>query len=296
MSKSATDHLPLRGKTQTASLSPAWRARATQATLYTLLGAILLLTLVPILFMVVSAFKSNAQIYGSFWGLPSPPQWSNFASAGEAIWRYIFNTALYALGGSLSVILLSTLAGYVFAKKQFPGKELLFMMMLGLMMIPGILTLIPSYVLYANLGLTNTPWVILIQAAAGGQIFGIFLSRTFIAGLPNEIFDAAKIDGANERELLLKLVFPLSMPIISTIFIMQAVGIYNDYIWPLLTISDARIQMLGVGLTLFMNQFGITDMGVQFAAYTLSSLPLVLIFSVGMRYFIQGMTSGAIKM
>ncbi|GBF77994.1 hypothetical protein PA598K_06585 [Paenibacillus sp. 598K] len=86
------------------------------------------------------------------------------------------------------------------------------------------------------------------------------------------------------------------MPIISTIFIMQAVGIYNDYIWPLLTISDARIQMLGVGLTLFMNQFGITDMGVQFAAYTLSSLPLVLIFSVGMRYFIQGMTSGAIKM
>ncbi|MFD0959765.1 carbohydrate ABC transporter permease [Paenibacillus chungangensis] len=296
MMKSATDPLKLASASRSGSYGLRWRAGFQQFILYVLLSAILLLTLVPILFMAVSSLKSNAQILGSFWGLPSPPQWDNFSEAGAAIWRYVMNTVLYALGGSLAVIVLSTLAGYVFAKKQFPGKETLFMMMLGLMMIPGILTLIPSYVLYAHMGLTNTPWVILLQAAAGGQIFGIFLSRTFIAGLPNEIFDAARIDGAGEREILFKLVFPLSMPIISTIFIMQAVGIYNDYIWPLLTISDAKIQMLGVGLTLFMNQFGITDMGVQFAAYTISSFPLVLIFSFGMKYFIQGMTSGAIKM
>ncbi|MFC3804039.1 carbohydrate ABC transporter permease [Cohnella sp. GCM10012308] len=296
MAKSATEKLRGRAFERSDGTGHRWRARTSQFVLYLMLSIILLATLIPIFFMAFSSLKSNAQILGSFWGLPSPPQWSNFESAAQVIWRYVVNTVLYAVIGSMAVIMLSTLSGYVFAKKQFPGKELLFMMMLGLLMIPGILTLIPSYVLYANLGLTNTPWVILIQAAAGGQIFGIFLSRTFIAGLPNEIFDAVKIDGAGERKILFHLVFPLSLPIISTIFIMQSVGIYNDYIWPLLTISDADIQMLGVGLTLFMNQFGITDMGVQFAAYTLSSLPLVLIFSFGMKYFIQGMTSGAIKM
>lgn len=272
------------------------RKNIIQFILIVLLAIFLGLTLTPIFFMVFSSLKSNAQILGNFWGLPAPPRWINFLEAYQAIWRYLVNTVLYAIGGSLSVIVLSSLSGYVFAKKQFPGKETLFMMMLGLMMIPGILTLIPSYVLYSNLGLTNTPWVIIIAAAAGGQIVGTFLCRTFISGIPNEVFDAARIDGANERTIYFQLVFPLSLPIISTVFIMQAVGIYNDYIWPLLTISNSNIQMLGVGLTVFMNQFGIADMGVQFAAYTISSIPLVIIFSFGMKYFIEGMTSGAIKM
>jgi ABC-type glycerol-3-phosphate transport system permease component len=288
-----TPAVPSRSRSRSGS---RWRKGAVQAMLYVLLAILLGLTLTPIFFMLFSSLKSNAQILGNFWGLPSPPRWANFTEAFAAIWRYLLNTVLYALGGSIAVVVLSSLSGYVFAKKQFPGKDLLFMMMLGLMMIPGVLTLIPAYVLYSNFGLTNTPWVILIQAAAGGQIMGTFLCRTFISGIPSEVFEAAKIDGANEARIYFKIVFPLSLPIISTVFIMQAVGIYNDYIWPLLTISDTKIQMLGVGLTVFTNQFGIADMGVQFAAYAISSVPLILIFSFGMKYFIQGMTSGAIKM
>ncbi|HZG88178.1 carbohydrate ABC transporter permease [Paenibacillus sp.] len=269
---------------------------AGQLAAHAALGTLVFLTLVPIAFMLVSSLKSNAQILGSFWSLPAPPRWGNYGEAYAAVWRYIANTVAYAAAGSALVCALSSVSGYVFAKKRFPGKETLFMMMLAMMMIPGVLTLIPSYVLYNSMGLTNTPWVIIIAHAAGGQIFGTFLCRSYIAGVPNELFEAARIDGAHEITVFTRVVLPLAVPILATLFIMQSVGIYNDYIWPLLTIRDSSIQVIGVGLTVFENQFGIKNIGVQFAAYALSSVPLVLIFAFGMKYYIQGMTQGALKM
>lgn len=267
-----------------------------QLSIVLLLAVLVFLTLVPILFMLFSSLKSNAQILGNFWGMPSPARWGNYGEAFSSIWRYIVNTVGYAVAGSVCVMLLSAVSGYLFAKKSFPGKELLFMLMLAMMMVPGILTLIPSYVLYENLGLTNTPWVIILSCAAGGQVFGTFLCRTFMAGLPSELFEAARIDGATEIRVFLQVVIPLSLPIMATLFIMQSVGVYNDYVWPLLTIQSSSLQVISVGLTVFTKQFGITDMGTQFAAYAISSVPLLLIFSFGMKYYIQGMTQGALKL
>ncbi|MCC3375340.1 carbohydrate ABC transporter permease [Cohnella sp. REN36] len=267
-----------------------------QLAIVLLLAVLVFLTLVPILFMLFSSLKSNAQILGNFWGMPSPARWGNYSEAFSSIWRYIVNTVGYAVAGSVCVMLLSAVSGYLFAKKSFPGKELLFMLMLAMMMVPGILTLIPSYVLYENLGLTNTPWVIILSCAAGGQVFGTFLCRTFMAGLPSELFEAARIDGATEIRVFLQVVIPLSLPIMATLFIMQSVGVYNDYVWPLLTIQNSSLQVISVGLTIFTKQFGITDMGTQFAAYAISSVPLLLIFSFGMKYYIQGMTQGALKL
>jgi ABC-type glycerol-3-phosphate transport system permease component len=117
-----------------------------------------------------------------------------------------------------------------------------------------------------------------------------------MSGLPGELFEAARMDGAKELTVFLRIVIPLTLPILATILIMQSVGIYNDYIWPLLTLRDSSIQMISVGLTQFQNQFGVADKGILFAAYALSSLPLLVIFSFGMKYFIQGMTQGALKM
>lgn len=272
------------------------RFNVRQFNIIAILAILVFLTLVPILFMVVSSLKSNAQILGNFWGLPAPARWGNYSEAFHAIWRYILNTMGYAVAGSACVMLLSSVSGYIFAKKKFPGKEVLFLMMLAMMMIPGILTLIPSYVLYENMGLTNTPWVIIVSSAAGGQIFGTFLCRTYMAGLPSELFEAARIDGAAELRVFLRIVIPLSLPILATLFIMQSVGVYNDYIWPLLTIRDSNLQVISVGLTIFTKQFGVTDLGTRFAAYAISSVPLLLIFSFGMKYYIQGMTQGALKM
>lgn len=270
-------------------------AVARQTILFAVLGLFVLMTFVPIAFTLLSSFKNNSQILGGFWSLPVPAQTGNYVRAFHAIWRYAMNTVGYAVVGSLMVMALSAVSGYAFAKKDFLGKEVLFMMMLAIMMIPGVLTLIPSYVLYADLGLIDTPWVILLSAAAGGQIFGTFLCRSFMAGISNELFESAKIDGAGEFVVFMRMVLPLSVPVLMTLFIMSSVGIYNDYIWPLLTIKSNSIQMIGVGLTQFTNQFGISDMGVKFAAYVISSVPLVILFSFGMKYYIQGMTQGALK-
>ncbi|MEQ4482552.1 carbohydrate ABC transporter permease [Cohnella silvisoli] len=272
------------------------RASFRQLILILCLALLVVLTLVPILFMFYSSLKSNSQILGSFWSLPSPPQWENYAEAFSSIWRYVVNTILYSAGASTTVVCLSAVSGYLFAKKEFPGKEFLFILLLAMMMVPAVLTLIPAYVWYEKLGLTNTPLAIIIAHAAGGQIFGTFLCRTSMEGVPSSLFEAARIDGAKEWTVFARIVLPLSVPILATIFIMQAVGTYNDYVWPLLTIRDSSMQMVGVGLTQFTKQFGITDKGVQFAAYTISSLPLILVFSFGMKYYIQGMAQGALKM
>ncbi|WP_083676324.1 carbohydrate ABC transporter permease [Paenibacillus sp. FSL H8-0548] len=290
--KSAAVGLAKRKKSQLFKGNP----KINQAIIIVLLGLLVVLMLVPIVFMLVSSLKSNSQILGNFWGLPSPARWGNYNEAFYTIWRYIINTVVYAVVASFFVMVLSSISGYIFAKKDFPGKELLFLMILAIMMIPGILTLIPAYVLYENLSLTNTPWVIIIAAAAGGQVFGTFLCRTYMSGLPSELFEAARIDGAAEIRVFLQIVIPLSLPILATLFIMQSVGVYNDYIWPLLTIRDSSLQVIAVGLTIFTKQFGITDIGTQFAAYAISSIPLILIFSFGMKYYIQGMTQGALKM
>jgi ABC-type glycerol-3-phosphate transport system permease component len=260
------------------------------------LSLLVLLTLLPIIFMIVSSLKNNSQILSNFWSVPSPAVWGNYSSAFESTWRYVVNTVFYAAGASIMVMVLSAVAGYIFAKKMFPGKELLFFIMLAMMMIPHVLTLIPAFVLYENMGLTNTPWAILIASAAGGQVFGTFLCRSTMTGIPNELFEAARIDGANEVAVFLRTVIPLSLPILVTLFIMHSVGVYNDYVWPLLVIRDSNLQVISVGLTQFSKQFGITDMGPQFAAYAISSVPLVLTFTFGMKYYVQGMTQGALKM
>lgn len=146
-----------------------------------------------------------------------------------------------------------------------------------------------------DLGLLNTPWALILPWTAGGQVFGILLCRTFFATLPQELFDSAKIDGASEIDLYARIALPLSWPIIVTLAIMHLVATYNDFIWPLLTISSPKLQVVTVGLTQFTSQYGITDWGPRMAAYVLAALPLVVLFTFGMRYYVQGLTSGALK-
>lgn len=266
-----------------------------QGTVAGVLAVLLALTLIPIILMVVFSLKDNGQIYGRFWSLPNPVRWENYAEGWVAMRRYIGNTLVYSLTSVIGVVFLSSLSGYVFARHKFPGKEALYLLILSLLMIPGILTLIPSFVLVRDLGLLNTPWALILPWTAGGQVFGILLCRTFFATLPQELFDSAKIDGASEIDLYARIALPLSWPIIVTLAIMHLVATYNDFIWPLLTISSPKLQVVTVGLTQFTSQYGITDWGPRMAAYVLAALPLVVLFTFGMRYYVQGLTSGALK-
>jgi ABC-type glycerol-3-phosphate transport system permease component len=266
-----------------------------QGILITILTILLLLSFLTIALMIFLSLKDNGQIFGRFWSLPDPVRWENYETGWVAMRRYIFNTLWYSLASVVIVVFLSSLSGYVFARHKFPGKELIYVVILALLMVPGILTLIPAFVLVSQLGLLNTPWALSLPWSAGGQIFGILLCRSYFATLPQELFDAAKVDGASEFEQYFRIALPLSWPILVTLAIMHLVGSYNDFIWPLLTITDENIQVVTVGLTRFQGEFGAVAYGPQMAAYAVASIPLVILFAFGMRFYVRGLTSGAVK-
>jgi len=272
-----------------------YRGIGWQILLILTLSIVLVLSFVTIALMIFLSLKDNGQIYGRFWSLPDPARWENYRDGWLTMRRYIFNSLLYSLVSVVGVVFLSSLSGYVFARHRFPGKEFLYVVILALLMVPGVLTLIPAFVLVRNLGLINTPWALILPWTAGGQIFGILLCRSFFATLPQELFDAAKVDGASEFEQYIRIALPLSWPILVTLAIMHLVGSYNDFIWPLLAISDQDIQVVTVGLTQFRNEFGTVNWGPRMAAYAVSSVPLVILFAFGMRFYVRGLTSGAVK-
>jgi multiple sugar transport system permease protein len=284
------------GKEQVQTRSRAkYKSWIGQSILLLILLVILLLSFATIALMVFLSLKDNGQIYGRFWSLPNPVRWENYTDGWRTMHRYVINSLVYSLASVVGVVFLSSLSGYVFARHRFPGKELIYIVILALLMVPGVLTLIPAFVLVRDLGLLNTPWALILPWTAGGQIFGILLCRSYFATLPQELFDAAKVDGASEWELYARIALPLSWPILVTLSIMHLVATYNDFIWPLLTITDPKIQVVTVGLTQFRNEFGTVNWGPRMAAYGVASLPLVILFAFGMRYYVRGLTSGAVK-
>ena len=274
---------------------PRARKIASQVLLMALLVTLLLLTFVPMIYLIVLSLKDNGQIYGRFWAPPNPIRWHNYVYGFQAMWPYIWNTLVVATPALIGTITFASLSAYVFAHHHFPGKELIYMLFLALMMIPGIVTLIPTYVLMGRLKLVNTRWALILPWMSGGQVFGILLLRTFFEGLSVELFEAGKLDGATELQLFARIALPLSKPTVVTLAIMRTVTTYNAYTWPLIVLSDPGKQVVSVGATQFTNTLGITDLGPQMAGYIVASLPLLILFLFGMRYYIRGLTAGALK-
>ena len=161
-------------------------------------------------------------------------------------------------------------------------------------MIPSILTLIPQFVLIVNLKLIGTFWATILPYIAYGQIMFIFILKTFIEGIPKELFDSVKIDGANDVKAFFHIVLPLAKPIITSLALMNFLANWNDFIWPLLVLKGDNMKTITVGLYSFTDAQQI-QYGTMFAGFVIAALPLVLLFSINMKYFIQGVTSGAIK-
>ena len=256
--------------------------------------AFLLATFFPIVYLVIMSFKSYGEIIEDFWALPDPWMVGNYAHGWEVISRYLVNTIGLVIGATILTVVCASLCSYAFARHRFPGRQLFYFALIGLMMIPASLTLLPRYVLVKDLGMLDTPWVLILPWAAQTMAFGVLLCRSFFATLPEELFEAGRIDGASELQLYRHVAVPLSYPIMVTLAIVSAFEHYNDYIWPLLTISTKANQVVSVGLTEF-DSFDLIEFGPKFAAYVIASLPLVAMFLFGMRYFIRGMTAGALK-
>ncbi len=266
-----------------------------QVLVYTISIILLLLAFVPIILMLFLSVKSNAQIYDNFWSLPDIIHWENYNLAINMLIPNMLNSLLLVPIASFFTVFLASFSGYVFARLDFPGKNFLYLFILSLMMIPGILTLTPSYKLMQDLGIYNSWWALLLPWISGGQVFGILLCRTFISNHPASLFEAARIDGATEFKSYYTIALPLAKPILATLFIMSIMGQYNDFIWPLMVIESNSKQMITVAIRILQSTTGPVFLGALIAGFVFTTIPLAILFLFGSKLYIEGVTSGAIK-
>lgn len=256
------------------------------------------LSLYPLFMMVIKSFKTISDDQSNPFGLPTRFVFENYQYAWVVVKQYLFNSLLITTTETFFIVLISSLAAYAFVRFEFPYKNIIFYCILSLMMIPGVLTLVSQYELVNNLNLINNRLGVILPSIAMGLPFSIFLLKTFFEGVSKEIFEAAKIDGAGDIKLFTSIMVPLSKPILWTLVITQFIVNWNDYLWPSLVLLEESKQPLPVGLVAFTeNYYTMTGgYGAPFAGYVISSLPLVLVFIFASKQFIEGLTSGSIKM
>jgi ABC-type glycerol-3-phosphate transport system permease component len=265
----------------------------------TILGLILFLSFVPVILMLTMSLKDSIVIYGDFWAPPFPPQWSNYNKALLDLMGPAIRTVIVAFVSIIGITVFSSLAAYAFARLKFFGKEFLFYMVVFIFLVPGVLTLTPSFVLATDLNMRNSLPGLTVWYIGGGQVFAIFILRAFFQSQPEEIFESARIDGASELRMIFDIAIPLARPILVTLAIMNFLSIYNDLIWPLLMLPSPENRTMTIALQAYQppNERlpGRPDLGVITAGYVFASVPVLLVFAFGMKYYIEGLTSGAIK-
>ena len=205
---------------------------------------------------------------------------------------WVVNSVVIATSITLFHIFFDTLAGYTFAKKRFPGRNLLFWIILSTLMVPSYVTIIPMYIVAKNLQLLDTLWAVILPGLA--NVFGIFLMRQYIQTLSSELLDAARIDGCSEFGVFRHIVLPLSKPAIGALAIFTFVRHWNDFFWPLIVLQSSSNYTLPVGVAGLQGEFS-TDYGIIFAGAALAALPMIIFFLIFQRYFLEGVRAGAIK-
>lgn len=197
--------------------------------------------------------------------------------------------AIVSTAGALFVV---SLAGYAFAKLRFPGRSKVYRVLLTAMVIPAQVAMLPMFLLLRTLGLVNTYWGVIIPALA--PVFGIFMVRQYALSLPDELIDAARVDGAGEFRIFRTLVFPLLRPILVTFGVFSFIGAWNDFMWPLIVLSDERRYTLPVALANLIGEHA-EDIELMMAGSVLTVLPVLLLFLVLQRTYVEGITMGGVK-
>ena len=271
------------------------RRKVYTITLNVILLLLGIITVYPFVWMLFSSFKVNKEIMALEQHLlPQVFTVENYINMNARFnfMRFFANSLLVTIVITLAVIYTSTICGFVLSKYKFKGRELLFGFVLSTMMIPWCVTIIPKYSMIQKFGWLDSYKALIIPAMFSG--FGIFNMKQHIATLPDEILEAARIDGANELFIFHRIIFPMAKNGISSIAIFQFLWAWEDYLWPYLIISTKEKQLLAVGLKMFSGQYS-TDYGALFAATVISIIPVLLIYIIFQKQFIAGVASAAVK-
>ena len=264
--------------------------------LYVTLGVGLLVTVTPFIWMALSAFKPEAEIR------QSPPTWwpqtftlENFEQLFTRLDfpQFFANSALVAVVVTLGNVLFCSMLGYAFAKIDFWGRDWLFRIVLGTLMVPGITLLVPLFVLVSGMGLANTYAGLILPFLA--TPFGVFLMRQFISSLPDELIDAARVDGASELRIFARIIMPLCRPALATLGILTFLGSWNSFLWPLVVASSEDKYTLPVALALYSIGQNRTEFGLMLAGATVVIVPVLIVFLILQKHIIQGIATTGIK-
>jgi multiple sugar transport system permease protein len=274
------------------------RSIARALVVYTGLGILGLITAMPFVWMAVSSLKEPGTllIYPPEW-IPNPVRWQNYVELVQEMpfARYFANSTKIAVLTTVGSLWACSLAAYAFARFEFPGKNLVFALTLSCLMVPSQVVLIPQFVLYNKLGLMDQHIVLWGPAWTGGA-FGIFLLRQFFMSLPSELEDAAVIDGATRFGIYWRIFIPLSKPALTTLAIFTFMGSWNDLLGPVLYLSTRSKMTLTIGLAMLSHAFGATPWHLIMAGAVVSVLPILLVYIVGQKYFVQGIVMTGLKL
>lgn len=285
------------------SLFPEGSASVLRYLAFLLIILLALVSLFPLYWAVLTSFKDPrdvATVPPSF-GL-TQPSLNNYINlirgtgvANAPVIRWFWNSLLTSVVATTGVVLLASLAGYSFARKRFPLRDQIFWLLISTMLVPGWSTLIALYVLTLKMGLHDTYWALILPGMASP--FAVFLFRQFAVTLPEELFQAAKIDGASELQLWARIALPLARPVIATLAIFSFVGHWNDFLWPLLVLNKQQIYTLPVGVSIIMYQIqgAGPSYGIGMAAAILMSVLPIVAFLLMQKQMIEGITIGSLK-
>jgi len=278
-----------------------WQRRSTQGSLGRnlafLICAFMALSYVfPLYWMVVTALKTDAEIFlfpPTWW--PANPQWQNFPAATVYIpfARYMWNTVVIAGLTIVGTVISCALIAYGFARVRWPGRNIVFLIYLSTIMLPAQVTMIPLYIIFRQLGWFGTILPLVVPAFFGNALY-VFLLRQFFMTIPNELSDAARIDGASELGIFLRIMVPLLRPALATVALFTFVNSYRDFLGPLIYLKDQDQMTISVGLKMFQNMYG-AQWQLMMAAATLAMIPTVVLFFLTQRTFIEGIALTGIK-
>lgn len=291
LSKTAPGRRPIVVAQRAAARRPL-RLRLARVLTWALLAALALAVIYPLLWMLFSSFKNNTEIFGRPWGFPSELRWHNFVQAGNAgVVRFFTNSVIVTSASIVTTVLISAWAAYGLVRVKVPLARPISLLILGGLMLAPPVALVPLFGLLQDLHIYNSYWALIVLYTAFRIPFTTFLIRAYMIDVPRDVDEAATIDGASRAQIFWHIIFPMCRPILVAAALLQALFAWNEFLFALVFISDRGLKTLPVGLVDMQSRL-LTNWPVQFAGLTMAAIPMILLFLIGQRQFLRGLTEG----